>query len=317
MLILVSISAAIIPMAVYMIVLWKFSGYENEPIRLISKGYLYGGIGAIVCSLLLSLFLYKLLNAFLVEEDLAGKIEPIVLSPIIEELFKDLFLILIIRRKKFYTVTQGIILGGAIGLGFAMIENLFYYLLNLNSVSSLASLIFYRTFFSAVMHCTTTGLFGAFLGFIMFFNPPNIVSFYLFGTATGIIIHVAWNFCVVFNVISKFGYLFIIIIGTVFLSTYIFSLVNEKKYIYNELKYESENGLIPKDHLKFINSTKKNQNGWVDEGIRKAYIKAITSLIFKKIQYRNADFSNRDKYNNEIILYRNLVSDLLNKKTSD
>jgi RsiW-degrading membrane proteinase PrsW (M82 family) len=311
MLILVSIAAAIIPLAVYTIIIWKLSSYENKSISLISKGYLYGGFGAIFCSLLLSLFLYKLLHNFFLEENLTGKIEPIVLAPIVEELVKDLFLIFLVRGKKFYSVTQVIILGGALGLGFGMVENLFYYLLNAHSLSSLASLIFYRTFFSAVMHCTTTGFFGAFVGYVIFFNPFTKFSFYLTGAATGIIIHVAWNFCAVFNMLSKFGYVFITIIAAAFISTYIFSLAQEKKYIYNELKEESDDGLIPESHLKFITSIKRNQNGWVDEPIRKAYIKTVTSLVFKKIQCKNAAASKKEMYYKEILSYRNLVSDLL------
>ena len=51
----------------------------------------------------------------------------LMIAPIVEEIAKALFLLYIISKKDFDNITDGLVYGAAIGLGFGMSENIFYF----------------------------------------------------------------------------------------------------------------------------------------------------------------------------------------------
>ena len=86
----------------------------------------------------------------------------IVVAPIVEEITKGLFLLITITNKKFDNITDGIVYGGAIGLGFGMTENFLYFVSYGESISNWIMLVIVRSLFSAVMHCVSTATLGRF-----------------------------------------------------------------------------------------------------------------------------------------------------------
>lgn len=312
MLNLVSTFAIVIPMLVYVWGAKKLDKYEGNYVHATFKGYLAGAIGAVFFSIIFSLLLYNLLSALTSNPFSLDKIETIAVAPIVEELTKGFFLFLIIKNKKVCSITEGMIIGGAIGLSFGLIENIFYFILHSSSYSTIVSLIIYRTFFSALMHCIATGFMGAFLGYIKFFNSPTKSSFYFMGFLTAIVIHSTWNFCSSFNILLNLGYLFLIVTAVAFIVTYIFAKAQEKKYIWEELMHESREGAIPREYIELLNSPKKNKIQWVDESLRKAYIKAVITLAFRKIQYQNANNFDKEILGKDIIHYKVLILKIIN-----
>jgi RsiW-degrading membrane proteinase PrsW (M82 family)/pSer/pThr/pTyr-binding forkhead associated (FHA) protein len=141
--------------------------YEREPWFLRLAAFLWGAIIAIPPALFIESFIdgfvthlwgldaQVVLHAFLSGLD-AG---------ITEETVKGLGLLLLffVLRDEFDNITDGIVYGALIGAGFAMVENVFYFLRNPNDLSVL---IVGRIVLGWLSHSTFTICFGAALGYI-------------------------------------------------------------------------------------------------------------------------------------------------------
>lgn len=311
MLIAASAFAAVIPMLTYLFIIWWVDRYNREPFGLLLKNYLWGAIGAIIFALAWSSIISALISIFIRDETYLGNIETIAIAPFVEEITKGAFLFFTIRNKKFDNITDGIVYGGAIGLGFGMTENFLYFIAYGDTLANWITIVIIRTLFSAVMHCVATATFGAFLAYPRFRKP----SVKIFSTITGfliaMLIHLAWNFSVSFESTTLLGFLFMIFTIAIFISTFSISIIQEKKIIYGELLVEAKNGLIPLAHLSILNSSKRNRLGWVDESIRKSYINAATTLAFRKMQLRNSTGYSRSYYEEDVSYYRNFIQNLL------
>lgn len=317
MLILISIPAAIIPMILYLILIWRFDIYEREPFKLVLKSYLWGAVGAICLAMLFSLFLTTGLSFFILSKRMLNRIDTFYIAPFVEEITKGLFLLILVNSKKFDNVTDGLVYGGAIGLGFGMTENLLYFLSYGKTFPELFSLIIIRTFFSAVMHCVSTGTLGAFLGYAKFNKTIHKIALPIIGLMIAMFIHFSWNFSVSFKSTIGFGFLFMFLTILIFIGVYWISILKEKKIIYDELLPETETGLIPSEHLVILNSSKRNNPGWVDESIRKLYIKEATTLAFRKKQQKNSRGYRKITYEKDVEFYRDSIKDLLSKNTQN
>ncbi len=83
------------------------------------------------------------------------------IAPVVEELIKALFLIFLIFQPTFRYPVDGAVYGFCIGIGFAVVENIFY--VN-NSANVSLSLAITRSLSTALMHGTATALVGLGLG---------------------------------------------------------------------------------------------------------------------------------------------------------
>lgn len=97
---------------------------------------------------------------------LLGLDPPLLLVPFLEEVSKILLAILFMEifRHRFASVSQGVMYGFVIGLGFALVENIFYLAVAYESAGFAAD--FWLTFqgrfwLSTLLHGSTTALFGA------------------------------------------------------------------------------------------------------------------------------------------------------------
>jgi hypothetical protein len=89
------------------------------------------------------------------------------------------------------------------------------------------------------------------------------------------------------------------------------SVLSERRIIFNELLAETETGTIPQNHVHILSSSKRNKKGWIEEKIRKIYIKAATTLAFRKMQLGNSKGKSKDYYQLEVSNYRNFIKDLI------
>ncbi len=125
---LLSILAAAVPVALYVMLIYWADRYEKEPWWLLAAAFLWGAIPAALLALLfntvLSLPFYLLLDSGPAELVSGGLI-----APIIEETAKALvlFLILFLWRHELDSPLDGLIYGAMVGMGFAMVENVLYY----------------------------------------------------------------------------------------------------------------------------------------------------------------------------------------------
>jgi len=95
MLILSSAFAAIIPMATYLILIWRFDRYDREPIKLVLTCYFWGAVGAIIFSLIGSFIFSGLLSFFASSGQQLNHLGTIVVAPVVEEITKGIFLFVI------------------------------------------------------------------------------------------------------------------------------------------------------------------------------------------------------------------------------
>ncbi len=269
MLYFASAIAAFVPMMIYLIIIWRFDRYDREPFGLVLKNYLWGALGAIFFAIIGSSAVSYILSLFVSSPAELNRIQTIMVAPVVEEITKGMFLFVTVANRKFDNMTDGIVYGGAIGLGFGMTENFLYFLAFGTNLSQWLTIVLVRTLFSAVMHCVATATFGAFLGYAKFKNIFYKLTFPVIGLGIAMFIHFAWNFSVSMQSTAPLGFIFMFFTVTLFFITFTVATLSEKRIIYQELLEEALNGLIPAEHLEFLNSGKRNRLGWVDEGIRK------------------------------------------------
>ncbi|MBN1260432.1 MAG: PrsW family intramembrane metalloprotease [Anaerolineae bacterium] len=117
-----------VPMLIYAMVLWWLDRYEKEPLYLLVPALLWGGVPAIILSLILELILDVPILALApnaLAYDLLGSS---LLAPLVEEGTKALALVLLFLffRREIDSPLDGLIYGGMVGFGFAAVENFFY-----------------------------------------------------------------------------------------------------------------------------------------------------------------------------------------------
>lgn len=309
--VLSSAFAAVMPIAFYLVVIWLLDKYDREPFRLMIVNFLWGAIGSVIFAFIGSMMLENellLSFKFYQHPELIG---PLVVAPLVEESTKGIFLFITITRKEFDNITDGLVYGGAIGLGFGMTENFFYFLSYGTTVESWVTLVITRSMFSAVMHCISTGTFGAFIAMAKFGRGFQRLLYPAYGFILAVLIHFTWNFTVKESLTILLGVLFIVFASLVFLTVFLYSIHNEKRIILRELSEGSDSQLIPKEHIEILVTHKRHMKGWIDESIRKAYIRNLITLAFRKMQFKQASGSEQQYYAIEIENCRNNIKALL------
>lgn len=308
---LASALAAIIPISLYLFIIYKLDRYDKEPVSLYLRNFFWGAVGAIILAIIGNFFFSLILSLFIKNENFLQKAEIIIIAPIIEEITKGLFLLFTVANRKFDNMTDGLVYGGAIGLGFGMTENFLYFISYGNTVGDWIFLVIVRTLFSAVMHCVSTASLGAFLGYAKFKPLTYKIILPPIGLMLAMFIHFAWNFSVSQNRTSIIGIIFLITSIIIFITVFSLSIAKEKKMIHDELLEESLAGIIPSEHIDILCSDYREIPGWIDETIRKEYIRASTTLAFRKMQFKNSSGFNKYFYEQEINYYQKYLTDLL------
>ena len=123
-----SLVVAVVPAAVYALVVWWGDRYEKEPVWLLAVTFVWGAIPAIVISMLAEV-IFGVPLAGLQAERLANVLEASAIAPVVEEAVKGLALlgIFLALRREFDDVLDGVVYGALVGIGFGMTENLLYF----------------------------------------------------------------------------------------------------------------------------------------------------------------------------------------------
>lgn len=251
--------------------------YEPEPLKLIAANFIWGAIGAVILSIAGSYVFVLFLEIFGFNE--SSIVHSIIIAPIVEEIAKALFLLYIISKRDFDNITDGLVYGAAIGLGFGMSENIFYFITYGTTVENWVFLVIVRSTFSAVMHGIATAIVGAFFGIAKYTCFKYRFILPISGLALASFIHFMWNYSVSFENTFYWGFAFIVVAAASFLSIFGLSLKTERKIIKTELK-----GEVPDEHITILLSKLRKEPGWVDEDERKNYIKSCINLAFRKRQ---------------------------------
>ncbi len=112
-------------------------------------------------------------------------------APVGEELLKALVLIYLIRSPRFRYIVDGAVYGIAVGLGFALSENLFIYLPQAGD--AVLGVALSRALSTSLMHATASGLVGISLGRLRRTDNARRKMFPLIGIGLAILLHATYN----------------------------------------------------------------------------------------------------------------------------
>jgi RsiW-degrading membrane proteinase PrsW (M82 family) len=283
--------------------------YEREPMTFVLLHFLWGAFGAIALGLIGSLMLGDMTG--IKDEGNGSIIQTIFFAPVSEEIAKGIFLLFTITSLKFDNITDGLVYGGAIGLGFGMTENFSYFISYGDNPANWIFLVVVRTAFSAVMHCISTATFGAFLGLAKFSLSKFRSLFPIAGLLLAMFFHFMWNASVSFPNTFIYGFIFMLLLIFVFFAIFRLSIAYEKKIIIKELSEESDLLLLPKEHIPIISSHLRLRKGWIDERIRKQYFRSAIKLAFAKMKTRKSDGYFHQQYLYEVENNRQKIRALL------
>jgi RsiW-degrading membrane proteinase PrsW (M82 family) len=277
---------AFVPVTIYILPLLWLDRYDPEPPWALASAFLWGGLAAIVFSFIVNTALGLVASA--VGGPAVGNVVGAVISaPIMEEASKGfgLLLILIFLRREFDDIVDGIVYGGVIALGFATVENVFYYGRALQGAGfgGLIVLFFIRGILSPFAHVTFTSMTGIGCGIAReSYKPAVRFLMPLVGYIGAVTLHMIWNGMATFLGGGFFiGYLvfevpfFLIFVGFMF-----YVARRENKILRESLAIEVARGLIPQEHLNIATSAFK-RTGWVFGGkfsARRKYLRAISKL---------------------------------------
>ena len=218
--ILISLAAAIIPTLIYSFVVYLADRYEREPLWLLSAAFLWGALPAILASLIGSFLIGDSFTPAPPGSVTAALVEGSIVTPFVEEVAKAmaLFAIFVWARREFDDVLDGVVYGAMIGFGFAMTENLLYFIGAFNSggYRTLTTVIFLRTVLFGFNHAMYTSLTGIGLGLAR--NTPNIplgIFYTICGLLAAIVAHGLHNFGVTITILQSVNILFSVAIAMV------------------------------------------------------------------------------------------------------
>lgn len=313
---------SVIPMLFYLVIIWLMDRYEREPFWMVLLNFAWGATGAIIFGIIGSLIMGVGVSEFIhqfANDSEAGAINQlagaVVVAPLVEEITKGMFLLLISFSRQFDGPVDGAVYGGAIGLGFGMTENFLYFMSYGSSLGSLLMLIIIRTLFSAVLHCCTQATLGAAIGYAKFKGIGYKLLLIPLGLGIAMFMHFTWNLTVSFGSTAIIGFLFMIVTVIIIFTVFQFAVHSEGKMILRELTDEANSGFIPGEHLLHLPYTsKRGKKGWLQSNInQKEYVKLSVKLAFRKNQFKS---NKSNAYSQEIDMLRSRIYKILYPQTS-
>lgn len=300
---LASIVATIVPTLAYTTVLWWFDRYEKEPVSLLTVAFFWGAIPAIIVAIILELIAGVPLSVLGAAS--AEVIGSSAVAPFVEEIAKGiiLFALYLVFYREFDSPIDGIIYGALVGHGFAMTENLLYFIGAWASGgwASWSVVVFLRAVVFGLNHAFFTSLTG--LGLYLARMSKAFtwrVLFAVLGLSAAMLFHAIHNLGIalaeatclasfLIGSLSDWGGALIVFV------VMIFSWINEKKWITQELREEVAAGLITEKEYAIVRSslqrwaiqlTALTNGNW--HGARQAarFSHTLTELAFRKYQMR-------------------------------
>lgn len=255
-----SIIAAVAPVTLYVGLIYWVDRYEKEPWWLLSAAFLWGAVPAALLAFLfntlISLPFYALFSERSADLASGGAV-----APVVEEIVKALvlLLILVVRRHELDSPLDGIIYGAMVGMGFAMVENVLYYMTSFqeNGPAGWNSLVLIRGIVFGLNHALYTALTG--LGIALARNSRNRwvqLGAPLLGLGAAILLHSLHNVAMMggtplsFLAGLTFGW------GGVWLTVaiIILALYQERRWIRRYLVDEVERGTLTSDEYRVASS---------------------------------------------------------------
>lgn len=308
----------------YLVVIWWLDRYEREPFWLTLLVFAWGGFGGTSLGCLCSIPF--VLGAAVVGGEAAGSVfGAVVVAPVIEEITKGLVFFGLFFTRHLDNQTDGLIYGAATGLGFAAVENISYALqFAEQGTSALIFLVFMRTFFSAIVHCISSGILGMMIGYASHRSgAARWVVWPAIGLALASLNHAIWNGLATaaeFQVIGEPSGLLIVLAVLIVITAAAgmfgltqYSLFLEHKMIRRHLLAEAAQGVLPAEHAEVIPFwMRRRRRDWLPAHVpQERYIRAATQLALRHNQLEIARGERRERYLAEIAALRSEIASML------
>ncbi|MDA0243851.1 MAG: PrsW family intramembrane metalloprotease [Chloroflexi bacterium] len=189
--------AAVIPAILYSTLIYYVDRYEKEPLWLLGVTFLWGAIPSIIFALIFNAIAGLPFYAVL-DEGMADVAVASFVAPLVEESIKGLALLLILwfQRDHIDTLLDGIIYGAMVGMGFAVVENVFYFMdaFETGGQEAFESLIVLRAWVFGLNHSLFTAMTGLGVA-VARFNPHNAKRIFapILGWSAAVFIHFVHN----------------------------------------------------------------------------------------------------------------------------
>ena len=258
-----SIIAALIPALLFCTIIYYIDRYEKEPLWLLSATFLWGAIPSIIFALIFNAIVglpfYVALGDGLGDAAVATFV-----APVVEESIKGVALLLILWfwRDHLDTWLDGIIYGAMVGMGFAVVENVFYFMgeFEASGREGWETLVILRAWVFGLNHSLFTAATGLGVA-VARFNPHNSKRFWgpFLGWCAAVFLHFVHNAsasasefvgpvaCIPLFANAWGGVLIIFIIM-------IWAVWQEKKWIQQYLREEVALGTITAEQYKTASS---------------------------------------------------------------
>lgn len=182
MLILLLLALGLIPVCLFLVSLLYLDSY-----KLVSLGAIVRMIGAGALAAALS---YGINSTIFSRTQFDHRLMTIFVAPLVEEILKALPLILLIRARRVGFLVDAAIFGFAIGTGFALIENAYYFR---ELPDSTPALWIVRGFGTAIMHGGSTAIVGILAKAISGRNTMSTIWFAIPGLLAAYMFHAGFN----------------------------------------------------------------------------------------------------------------------------
>ena len=244
----------IVQAVVYVLFIRFVDVYEREPLLYVIPVFVWGFTVAVFIALI-----FNAVFAFTVTtistEQAASFLTAVVGAPVIEEIAKGLALLIafavaytVARRRgaiEFSGVMDGIVYGSAVGFGFAIAEDLLYYL------QAGPETFVVRRIFGGFAHAAFTSLTGIGIGLIPWVRYRFFkVLIPLLGLAGAILLHAFFNFTA--TLVGALVYVELFAVTLFYVLLIIVWLAIERRIIRNELREEVQDGTISSEEYEIL-----------------------------------------------------------------
>jgi RsiW-degrading membrane proteinase PrsW (M82 family) len=213
---------AILPVPLLVALVLMLDRLEPEPWRALLFAFMWGAGVAVLGALILNTAGYELLTKPVFGER-GELVTASVGAPLVEESLKGavLFGFLWFRRHELDGLTDGIIYAAMVALGFAMMENIGYYMRAIDQ-HNLEAVFIMRGVISPFGHPLFTSMTGLGVAYAALHRGAARVAAPVAGLCCAMILHASWNFSTAFGLKGltvAYGIDFCIIVGLIVIVT--------------------------------------------------------------------------------------------------
>lgn len=287
-----TVSAAVLLIVVALV--WWVDRYDREPLHLVAMVYLWGASAAPLASVATFPLIERLMGG-IDETPTFALLAVGLVTPMIEELAKAVgVMLVVIFSSKFDNPTDGVVYGTAVGLGFAVTENVIYGIgagVHLNSTPAILMLVGGRTLLSSGVHAVCSATFGGFAGHAALSGRWILrIAWTFTGLAAAVALHGSWNVALVrFGPIGEGGAprLWLAALPALY-ALYTLALAlflhSEHRILKRQLADEVELATVPSWVLDVIPYYRRRVRGnwWPSRTERTVIARLLTRMAFRK-----------------------------------